>query len=93
MRTNANTTTPEPVPCPNCASIMDPRRVVCTLCAENGPDRQALRKMDLCAHMLTLLIEENTFSTHFPMGAIDRMMQARDLIRENAETVRYGRDD
>jgi hypothetical protein len=43
--------------------------------------------------MLTLLIEENTFSTHFPMGAIDRMMQARDLIRENAETVRYGRDD
>lgn len=43
--------------------------------------------------MLTLLIEENTFSTHFPMGAIDRMMQARDLIRENAHAVRYGRDD
>lgn len=72
---------------------MDPRRVVCTLCAENGPDRQALRKMDLCAHMLTLLIEENTFATHFPIGAIDRMMQARELIRENAERVRYGGEE
>ena len=49
--------------------------------------------MDLCAHMLTLLIEENTFATHFPIGAIDRMMQARELIRENAERVRYGGEE
>lgn len=85
--------TPDPVPCPRCESVMDPRRIVCSVCATNNPEeREALRTLDLTANTLMLMMEATIEAPRFPLGAVELIRQATVLIRENADAIRYGRD-
>lgn len=85
--------TPDPTPCPRCDGLMDPRRIVCTICATNNPEeREALNTLDLTANTLALIMEATIEAPRFPLGAVELIRQARELIRENANAIRYGRD-